>query len=99
MVRYVQTMSVQAGDPEALEQLLTTWHEAEAGIAPGYIGSRLLADRDHPGRYMILVDFSSAEEAEKNNDRPETQEWAAKLGALIESDAAFGNFDEVRAIG
>ena len=49
----------------------------------GYIGTRLLADRDEPGRYVILAEFAEvdgdltpAEEAERNNRREETERWA-----------------------
>lgn len=95
----MQTMAVRAADRGALADLMTTWHEAEAGRAPGYQGSRLLADRDDPGRYVIVVDFSSAEEAERNNDRQETQEWASNLAGLIDGEPEFGNFDEIGAVG
>lgn len=36
----------------------------------------------------VLVDFSSREEAERNNTRPETTAWAEKLGTLIEGQPA-----------
>ena len=52
----------------------------------GYMGTRLLADRENPGHYVFVVDFgviepdvSAAEEAERNNERPETQAFAAHL--------------------
>ena len=49
----------------------------------GYMGIRILADRETPGEYVIVADFgvvdpdvSAADEAARNNERPETQEWA-----------------------
>ena len=98
-MRFAQTMAVRADDAQALAELMTAWHEAEAGKAPGYLGSVLLADRDHPGRYLIVVHFSSAEEAEENDARPETEGWGAKLSALIDGDADFGNYDEIHTVG
>ncbi len=95
-MRFVQTITVRTTDEKALAELMTDWHEAEAGRAPGYHGSRLLADRDNPGTYMVVVDFSSADEAQRNNDRPETQQWGEQLAALIESDPVFANFDEIQ---
>ena len=51
----------------------------------GYMGTRLYADREDPGRFLIVADFgvvdpdvSAAEEAARNNDRPETQERARR---------------------
>ena len=98
-MRFVQTISVRAGDGDALANLMTEWHSSQAGVAPGYLGSRLLADRDDPGRYLIVVDFSSAEEAARNNDRSETQEWGARLTDLVDGDPAFGNFDQAHSVG
>lgn len=95
---FTQMMAVRAADGAALAALMSEWHAAEAGVAPGYQGSRLLADRDDPGRYMVVVYFSSFEEAEQNNDRPETQEWAGRLGALIDGEPEFANFDEVHQV-
>lgn len=98
-MQFVQTMGVSSSDIEAVKSLLAEWHEAEAGVAPGYVGSRLLADRDEPGRYLLVVDFDSHAAAEQNNDRPETQQWAGKLNALLDGEATFGNYDEVHRVG
>ena len=98
-MRYVQTIAVRTTDGARLADMMNEWHEAEAGVAPGYQSSRLLADRDNPGRYVLVVEFSSAEEADLNNDRPETNEWGAKLGAVIEGDPEFGNYDEANVTG
>lgn len=69
-------------DETALRDHLAAWDDQEAGDAPGYLGARLLRDLDGAGRYLIAVDFSSAEEAERNSDRPETDRWAKGLDAL-----------------
>lgn len=94
-MKFTQTISFAAADADALKVLLDDWHAAEAGSAPGYLGSRLLADREHPGRYLMVVDFASAAEAQANNDRPETRAWAQKFMALIQGDPGWGNYDEV----
>jgi hypothetical protein len=98
-MRFTQTMAVRAANGLALGDLMSAWHEAEAGVAPGYLGSRLLADRDDPGRFLISVDLSSVEEAKVNNDRPETQEWAGRLLELIDGELEYSNFDEVHTVG
>ena len=37
----------------------------------------------------------AAEEAERNNDRPETREWARKLLEVIEDEPEYHHFDEI----
>ncbi len=98
-MRFVQTMAIEVDDRNALEAMMTEWHETEFGVAPGYLSSRLLADRDHEGRYLLVVEFSSAEAAEQNNDRPETQQWAERMNALLGGEPEFGNYDEAHTVG
>lgn len=98
-MRFVQTIRVRADDPSALEELNARWHESEFGVAPGYLGSRILADRDRPGEYLIEVDFESADEAALNNGRPATEQWGAKLAAETVGDAEFANYDEILNVG
>jgi hypothetical protein len=64
------------------------------------MGLRVLADREHPGEYLILADFgvvdpevSAADEAARNNGRPETQETAARLRALLDADPEYRHYD------
>lgn len=98
-MKFVQTILVRSSDGAALADLMAAWHAGEFGNAPGYLGSRMLVDREAPNRYQLIIDFSSAEEAQLNNDRPETQAWAAKLSAVIDGDPEFSNFDELQAVG
>jgi hypothetical protein len=64
------------------------------------MGLRLLADRERPGEYLIIADFgvvdpdvSAADEAARNNERPETQATAARLRALLDDDPEFRHYD------
>lgn len=94
-MRVTQTIEVTAVDEQAIHDLVAAWHAEQHGIAPGYVGGSVIADEAAPGRYMILVDFASAEEAARNNDRPETAGWATKLGELTTSPPRFRNFRSV----
>jgi hypothetical protein len=94
---------VRSGDVAALVELLEQWdmQQASADIM-GYMGARLLADRENPGQYIIVADFgvvepdvSAAAEAARNDDRPETKAWAARLRAVIEDEPRHHNYDEI----
>jgi hypothetical protein len=78
---------VRSEDRAAIVGLLKQWdvQQASADIM-GYLGARLLADRENPGQHIIVADFgvvdpdvSAADEATRNENRPETQAWAARL--------------------
>ena len=60
-----------------------------------------LADRDHPGHYLILAEFAEvdetrtpAEEAEANNQREETERWAQRLRELVDGEPEWVHYDE-----
>ena len=102
-MRFAQGIRVRCDDPDALMRLLAEWDEGQASTdVMGYIGTRLLADRDEPDRFMILAEFAEvdgdltpAEEAERNDQREESERWAQKLRALVEGEPDWTNYDEL----
>jgi hypothetical protein len=106
-MRFAQGIRVRCGDPEALIQLLAEWDTGQATTdVMGYIGTRLLADRDEPGSFMILAEFAEvdgdltpAEEAERNNQREETERWAQKLRSLVDGEPDWIHYDELYRTG
>ena len=106
-MKYEQAISFRSDDPEALVALLHEWDRAQASTdVMGYIGTRLLADRDTPGRYLILAEFAevdgdltAAEEAERNNQRDATRRWSEKLRALADGEPHWTHFDELYRTG
>jgi hypothetical protein len=102
-LNFSQTITVRSDDPASLVALLEQWDRDQAGAdIMGYMGTRLLADRANPGQYMIIADFgvvdpevSAADEASRNNDRPETQAWAARLCALVDGEPTYAHYDQL----
>lgn len=89
---FTQTLTVKANSADTLINLLEEWHRDQKGAAPGYEASRLLADQDRPGRYVVEVDFADEDGARRNNDRAETQAWAQKLQQAAEGDPEYANY-------
>jgi hypothetical protein len=106
-MRFSQSISVRCDDAAALVALLEEWDAGQAtSDVMGYIGTRLLADRDDPGGYLILAEFAEvdgdltpAQEAERNNQREATQRWADKLRALAGGEPEWTHFDELYRTG
>jgi hypothetical protein len=44
---------------------------------------------------VIDPDVPAADEASRNNDRPETQAWAARLLAVIDGEPEYHHYDEL----
>lgn len=91
---FTQLITVKGADDAALHELMAQWDSEQSGVAPGYLGTRVFAD-ERNGRHVIEVDFSSREEAERNNARPETQAWAEKLRGLIADEPEYADLRTV----
>jgi hypothetical protein len=100
---FSQTITVRCADPRMLIELLKQWDLDQATTdIMGYMGMRLLADRENPGQYVIIADFgvidpdvSAADEAIRNNERPETQAWAAGLRGVVDGEPEYRHYDEL----
>ena len=81
---FTQTITFRSDHPESLIAVAREWDKLQASQeVMGFMEVRLLADRDDPGRYVLINDFgvvdpdvSAAQEAFLNNERPQTQEFA-----------------------
>ncbi|HET9728344.1 MAG TPA: hypothetical protein VFR41_02935 [Acidimicrobiia bacterium] len=106
-LNFSQMITMQCSDPEKLLELVEQWDREHAtSDIIGYMGSRVLADREQPGRYIAIVEFgvvdpnvSAAQEAERNNDRPETKAMVAAVAALADGELLYHNFDEIYRTG
>ncbi len=96
---FTQTMRVKSTSAKQLTELMAEWHDNQSGTAPGYEGARLLAERDGSGELVIEVDFSSEEEAKRNNDRPETKAWAERLKQVVDGEPEYKDFEVVYSTG
>ena len=88
---FVQTIEIETDDIGPVTDLVSKWHADQAGVAPGYLRARILAEEELRNHYVIEVDFSSKKGAEANNARPETGAWAERLDDLTEGAPTFRN--------
>lgn len=92
---FTQILDVHSARERELHDLARTWHTKQLGVAPGYEGIRILADRDDPTRFFVVVDFTTEEQANQNNDRPETQAWAETLRTLVTAEPIYHSCQQV----
>ena len=106
-LNFTQTISFRCNDIETIVKMAAEWDELQAdNDIMGYMGTHILRDRDDPGHYVMIAEFgvvdpdvSAYDEAMRNNDRPETQEFAAKMREIIEAEPDWGHFDEIYRTG
>ena len=91
-MQFTQHVVFYAPDEVAVRALVEEWTHVDTE-GTGFLGGRLLRFRDKPGRYVLQADFDSWESAEANNDRPQTQEYAARLNELMDGEAKYEDLD------
>jgi hypothetical protein len=100
---FSQSITVRCQNPAILVDMLAEWDRDQADTdIMGYMGTRLLCDREHPGTFVIIADFgvidpdvSAVEEATRNNERPETQAWAKRLLEVVDGEPEYHHYDEI----
>jgi hypothetical protein len=100
---FAQTMTFRSDHPDELVALAREWDALQASQdIMGFMETRILADRDDPGRYVMIADFgvvdpevSAAQEAFLNNERPQTQEFAERMRAVINGEPEWHHYDEL----
>jgi hypothetical protein len=89
---FIQIIEYETDRPDEIRKL----GEAQLGRMPStQSGFRLsmASDRDHPNRYVTIVEFPSYEEAMVNSQRPETNEYATQMAALCTKGPEYHNLD------
>ena len=92
---FIQVMEYETTHPREMDALMDEWIAATEGkrTATHDVHTQ---DRDHPGRYVDIIEFPSYEMAMRNSELPETQRIASKMQELCESDVRFMNLDVLR---
>ena len=91
-MKFVQLIEFQTTRVDEIDELEAKWRAATEGRRTT-VRQLKTQDRDAPGTYVIIVEFDSYADAQKNNDLPETNEIAAAMAKLSDGTAVFRNLD------
>lgn len=94
-MRFIQTMAFRSFHEQQIKKLLEDWRKENQDGAVGPQRTVFLRDRDKDDTYLMIAEFSSYDDAMKNNDRSETKEWADALGKAVEGEVSYRNYDVV----
>ena len=91
-MKFVQIIEFNTKKIEEIQKLD---QEYAAAVGDRATNTRALVckDRDHDDRYFVIVEFPSWDAAQKNNDLPETQEFAEKQMKFADGPPSFYNLD------
>lgn len=91
---FIQTISFTSTRIEDLQRISEDFDRNNPS-APGFVGVKILKDRDHENAYLLIAEFETYELAMENSNRPETDAFAKQMAALVEGGPEFGNYDVV----
>ena len=93
-MRFVQIIEFTTSRIDEVKKLDDEWLAATEGMRTAS-HSILCRDRDRPNVYLQIVEFPSYEDAMRNNEMPETADFASRVMALCDGEAQFRNLDLV----
>ena len=89
---FIQTISFRTSRMDEMQKLMDAFDD-QPQSRPGFVGSRVLKDRDKENTYMVIAEFESYELAMENSARPETDAFAKQMAELSDGSSAFANYD------
>ena len=91
---FVQIFEAKTTHFDDIRELDAQWEKATEGRRT-IRRTIITRDRNDPTRYLILAFFDSYESAMENSNLPETQEFASKMGALLDGAPIFHDLDVI----
>ena len=95
---FIQTISFSTSRMDEMQKLMaTSANEARGsgGSSPGFLGVKVVKDRDRENAYMVIAEFESYEVAMENSARPETDAFAKQMAEMSDGPPTFANYDLV----
>ncbi|GAA1907327.1 hypothetical protein GCM10009837_33630 [Streptomyces durmitorensis] len=96
-MKFVQIIEFETDRIDDMRALVEQADQQADQQAPGREGGPthrlVLQDRGNPRRFHVLIEFASAEDAQRNSDSPETARMAEQLAALCTSGPSFTDCD------
>jgi hypothetical protein len=90
---FAQVIQGKISNPEELDAALNRWLQDLAPDATGWLGSTSGVTED--GRAIAVVRFESEEDARRNSDRPEQDQWWSETAKLFDGEATFRDSTDV----
>ena len=93
MAKFIQIIEFETSRLDEVQALSNDMESRRQGGTVETI--TVTADRDRPNHYRTIAAFDSYESAMQNSQRPETQEFARRMGELCDGPQTFSNLDVV----
>jgi len=92
---FIQIVEYRTSRFEEGQKFLDEYRSAAEGRSTA-TRVRVTEDRDEPGHYLTIAEFSSYEDAMRNSDMPETTKLSENLRGLADGPPTFHNLEVIR---
>src|SRR4029450_3804903 len=90
---FAQVIQGKTSNSQALDAAIKQWQQDLAPGATGWVGSTSGVTED--GRAIAVVRFESEEDARRNSNRPEQDQWWSETAKLYDGEATFRDSTDV----
>jgi hypothetical protein len=90
---FVQVITARTSDATAVKAALDRWQTDLAAGSIGWLGTTAGVTSD--GRFVAFARFESAEQAQRNSDRAEQDEWFTETAKLFDGEPEFDDSSDV----
>jgi hypothetical protein len=90
---FAQVIQGKTSNPEAFDAAINQWLQDLASGATGWLGSTSGVTED--GRAIAVVRFETEEDARRNSNRPEQDQWWSETAKLYDGEATFRDSTDV----
>jgi hypothetical protein len=90
---FVQVINGKVTDAGAARAMGERWISDLGADASGWLGSTAGVTAD--GEFVVLARFTSAEEAQRNSERPEQGAWWIEMEKLFINEPSIADYDDV----
>ena len=94
-MKFLQTIAWKTSRPDEMRALADRFQAENPGPQPGFLGLKMLKDRDQANSYLMVAEFESYDLAMQNSARPEVDAFSKEMIALADGPPVFGNYDVI----
>jgi hypothetical protein len=94
-VKFVQTITWKTSRADEMQEVAARFQADNPDPQPGFLGLKMMKDRDQEDMYLVIAEFESYDLAMQNSVRPEVDAFNKEMMALADGPPAFGNYDVI----
>jgi hypothetical protein len=94
-VKFVQTIAWKTSREAEMRAVADRFWADNPEPGPGFIGAKVLKDRERANSVLVVVEFENYELAMQNSARPEVDQFNKEMMALADGPPTFANYDVI----